>query len=788
MIINDGGAEGHPTRPLLRPRAGGNPDYWHHRETGLKHLEGGRIDDAVRSFSLAARLEPALPEALWNLGKALQQARRYEAARRVYTGLISLERKSEAVAAALESLPPAPPERPDFIPGQILRSLTTNTAWEIERVLKGGYGTVCVVRDQNDGLLYALKTLQAHYLWSDEDRRRFLREAATWVSLGLHPHVVSAHWIERIEGFLFIVLEYVEGDNLAAALSRGHFGLTQAIDLGLQFCDGMAYAHRTLKIVHRDIKPANCMLTRSGTLKITDFGLARPTESALENVDLDLVIRTFSGDSTTPLGTDRYRAPEQQCGAGIPLSFQTDVYAFGIVLFEALTGDKPEIGYAAKECMTGSPGARNLPKELFTLLLSCVEHDVALRPSNFMVVRKALEDIYRRHTGRGAATLAVIPAMTMRDWQNKAAAFQMLEFFDKALECYDRALSLRPRNSSLLKGKAGTLLGLQQYQQAFECCERGLQSAPDDSGLWNNRGLAMLRLGHKEGALSCFDTALRRAPGDGLIWRNRGETLYLLGRSTEALASYDRALSIDKNDTGTLELKGFALLSLDRFQEALDAFNQGITVAPRQPGLWKGSGIALHNLDRYSDAILSYARAIEADPSDFELYRYEAQALNSAGDPKPAVIASERGLSLKPGDSELWKAKGVALFLLGETERALETFLTGHQLAPKDSEFYKNIGGALIECGQFREAISWLNRGLELAPDDPYLWRNKGVALYRLGEHAQALTCFDRGLQLFPEDPTLREGRELASHALRESRAKTAPTVYLGIGTDPRPR
>jgi serine/threonine protein kinase len=188
--------------------------------------------------------------------------------------------------------------------GQVLHSSTTGHTYEVLEVKKGGFGAVYIVRKEDSGELYAPKTFQARYLWSDEDRERFEREAITWVMLDHHPNIVTARWVERIEGSPCLVLEYVHGGDLAQLLQKGSLPVERALELALQFCDGMAYAHHKLGIVRRDVKPSNCLLAKNGPLKVTDFGLARTfgqaQEEALGLSGLGLGVKT---QYTMPLGT-----------------------------------------------------------------------------------------------------------------------------------------------------------------------------------------------------------------------------------------------------------------------------------------------------------------------------------------------------------------------------------------------------------------------------------------------------------------------------------------------------
>src|SRR5436190_2737757 len=233
-----------------------------------------------------------------------------------------------------------PPGRGDFEVGQVLDGQFG--PYEVVDVMFGGVGVVYVVRRGGEGFLSALKTFQARYLWSAEDRDRFEREALTWMRLDRHPNVVAAHWLEHIEGFPCLMLDYVDGIDLSELLAQDPLHGGTALGLALQFCDGMDYAHRKLGIVQRDIKPANCLIAKGGVLKVTDFGLARGFGRAG-----DVSGAHTATYETTTAGTIPYMAPEQ-FEAGAALDTRTDIHAFGVMLYEMLTGDRPASGLVAR--------------------------------------------------------------------------------------------------------------------------------------------------------------------------------------------------------------------------------------------------------------------------------------------------------------------------------------------------------------------------------------------------------------------------------------------------------
>jgi serine/threonine-protein kinase len=196
----------------------------------------------------------------------------------------------------------------------------------IRRLGAGGMAVVELADDMQLERRVAIKLLRERFLGDGEIRTRFVREARSAARLS-HPNVVRVFDAGEAEGRPFIVMEYVEGETLAAVRAgRRTLPPAEVVGLGIQACAGLQEAHEH-GLIHRDVKPQNLIVHRDGTLKIADFGIVRGDETTR---------LTHHG---TILGTAAYLAPEQ--AAGDDVSPSTDVYALGAVLYELLTGRPP---------------------------------------------------------------------------------------------------------------------------------------------------------------------------------------------------------------------------------------------------------------------------------------------------------------------------------------------------------------------------------------------------------------------------------------------------------------
>ena len=201
---------------------------------------------------------------------------------------------------------------------------------------KGGMGEVWRARDSKLGREVALKTLPEEFARDNDRLARFEREARVLAAIN-HPNIASIYGLEEHAGGRFIVLELVEGENLAERLARGPMPVEDAIRVGLQIATAVEAAHEK-GVVHRDLKPANIKVTRDGTVKVLDFGLAKALEvesrnSSISNSPTMSLAATANGQI---LGTAAYMSPEQARGTNV--DHRSDVWAFGCVLFEMLTG------------------------------------------------------------------------------------------------------------------------------------------------------------------------------------------------------------------------------------------------------------------------------------------------------------------------------------------------------------------------------------------------------------------------------------------------------------------
>jgi len=212
--------------------------------------------------------------------------------------------------------------------------------YEVLEILgEGAFGKVYKVMHRGWNTILAVKTLREEFVENKEYKKVFIKECQGWVNLGFHPVIVTCYYVRDLGGLPRLFLEYMEGGNLYKSLKEGNFKKwEEIIDLAIQCLDGLSFAHNK-GLIHRDIKPLNWLLTPGGDLKITDFGIASGLEGL--NVTGGDERPEFTTTSGGTVGTPAYMPPEQWDRSFGQTGPWSDIYAFGIMLYEMCCGRRP---------------------------------------------------------------------------------------------------------------------------------------------------------------------------------------------------------------------------------------------------------------------------------------------------------------------------------------------------------------------------------------------------------------------------------------------------------------
>lgn len=285
---------------------------------------------------------------------------------------------------------------------------------------EGGMGLVFRALDTHLDRAVAIKVLPAHALSDEEGRRRFVQEAKAASALN-HPNIITIYDINaaEVDGQLmdYIAMEYVPGQTLHSLIRRKGLELNEALRYAVQITDALAAAH-AVGIIHRDIKPANLMVTDQGLIKVLDFGLAKLAEGAkARDSDVTETIRlgTLLTSKGMVIGTAAYMSPEQARGSRIDA--RTDIFSFGAVLYEMVTGRRAFPGQSSissldavlhKEVASPSEISPSLPRDMERIINRCLRKDPEYRFQHMVDVKVALRELKEEsETGKLKPSVAV---------------------------------------------------------------------------------------------------------------------------------------------------------------------------------------------------------------------------------------------------------------------------------------------------------------------------------------------------------------------------------------------
>jgi eukaryotic-like serine/threonine-protein kinase len=580
----------------------------------------------------------------------------------------------------------------------------------VGKIGAGGMGEVFEARDTLLHRTVALKVLPAGKVADPERRARFLTEARTASSLN-HPFIVTIHDVVTTDdGAFCLVMERVRGRPLSEAIPAGGLPLETVLRFARQGADALAAAHAA-GIVHRDLKPGNVMVTDRGDIKVLDFGLAKLMPGAASAPDPTI---TSGGTQLGALlGTPDYMSPEQ--AKGEPVDHRTDIFSFGMLVFEMLSGRRPFGGadrIAALHALVSQPAPRvsamraGLPASIDRLVDRLLAKDRAERYQSFADV---LDDLRRIEAGESVSP-APRPATPA-----------------------ERAI-----------GRRGRSFGLAGLAVAAVLVGGFLIVSPR----WRGAGEPTAA----EAPLPVTAADFVRQ-GDRLLQRYDRD-----GHVDQAMTAYQSAVGLQPDHAPAFS--GLAIANWRRFRETRDriwlehAEGNARQAIQRDPLLASGHaalGLALTAGGALDDAATSLAEALKLDPTN-------ADAIRGLGD----LAARDRrfdeaerhyvaAIAARPDDPELPGVLGGLYYRLGRTDEASSAFERAVALADDNYIAHKNLGAVRHMQGRFADAAGSLQRAVELKPEAS-VYTNLGTLYYYQGLYPQAITALERSLALRAND------------------------------------
>jgi len=300
------------------------------------------------------------------------------------------------------------------------------------------------------------------------------------------------------------------------------------------------------------------------------------------------------------------------------------------------------------------------------------------------------------------------------DWLRKGDSFERKEEYDKAIECYDKALEIDPANANAWGAKGWALYELGKSDEAIKCYDKAIEIKPKAARFWNNKGVVFDDLEKFDEALRCYETAIDVRPNYEAAWCNKGNLLDGQGKHDEAIRCCDRAIQITPKNDYAWNQKGWSLLNLNKCIDALGCFEKAIEINPKFANSWTGKGLALYNLGRYNEAIDCFDTSIK----------------------------------ISPEVPYAWAGKGWSLSKLGSKGEALKCYDKAIDLDSEYARPWADKGEVLFDTGRFNESLECCDKSIEIYPEDDLAWDIKGKALQALGRHAEAEEAFAKAREL----------------------------------------
>lgn len=376
--------------------------------------------------------------------------------------------------------------------------------------LSSGMSEVFFCRDEFHGSYCVVKFPHP----SSKAQDVFIDECTGWLLVSGHPNIATALFSAAVETRPYLVIDYVAGaiaghSDLRSLLRLGRFSLDNVIDHSIQFCDGMIWAQQVVPgIVHRDIKPENILLEFSGALKIADWGLIAgelPEDSAGfvtvgdEHIPIPSSPReTLASDAA--VGTLPYMSPEQ-C-RGIPVSVASDIYAFGCVVYEMITGQPPFVrrkpaDYVHAHVHETPRPLEGVSRELSRIVHKCLEKNPAQRFANFAELQSALLPLSRAAPAKRLARLrAAAESYTTR--VERCIGLSKVGKQETALRMIEAIVKEFPNEPYGWFTKGNILGELTRHQEGIAALEKALELDPESPSILYNLGVRESVSGDKD--------------------------------------------------------------------------------------------------------------------------------------------------------------------------------------------------------------------------------------------------------------------------------------------------
>ncbi|HSO74017.1 MAG TPA: tetratricopeptide repeat protein, partial [Blastocatellia bacterium] len=607
-----------------------------------------------------------------------------------------------------------------------------------------------------------------------------------------HPNIVTVYEIGETDQHAYIVMEYVEGQSLRQLISRGLLSGTAVLDISLQICDALAEAHRQ-GVIHRDIKPENIVLTERGRVKLLDFGLAKAIQRSMPE-DSGRTVAENLTDSGVVMGTLSYMSPEQLRGQ--PLDHRTDMFSFGIVLSEMITGKLPFRGanpfeVAASILKEGPRKIEVVPDGLHgdvtRLVERLLEKDRVRRYPSFEVVKQTLESF---QLNLGEPTVGIGQSHGIE--QSHGIGRTSQEVFSHSRQKSPPTILVLPLET-VDSEEGGSFIGVGlAHAITTDLAKIGGLSVlskaagagrPDVTGrgareLARELGAKILLEGEiqRAGQMIGVMARLTDAETGRVIWGEqfRGDAADLFSIQDAVCESVAAELKLNVSaklrdeigrpattniDAFELYSKGRAFIERRDVKENIDfairMFEEALKLDPDFALAHAGLGEAYWRkyqakresvwIDR---AITASDHALMLDPNQAQVHISLGIIYHGTGKMDQAIGEFGRALELQPTSDEAYKWLGRCCQRKGDIECAVTYFQRAREIRPGYWENYNALGNCYYNFGRYRDAAEQFRRVITFQPDSSEGYKNLGGIYCLLGSYEDAVAMYKRGIDL----------------------------------------
>jgi non-specific serine/threonine protein kinase len=659
----------------------------------------------------------------------------------------------------------------------------------LEKIGEGGMGVVYKAEDTKLLRVVALKFLGEQFAFDEEAKARFFREARAASALN-HQNIITIYEIDEFEGKCFISMEFVEGKSIKGLIGQEALSVKKSLNIVMQVAEGLKAAHEK-GIVHRDLKSDNIMLTPDGKVKIADFGLAelKGAPSLTSQVSI--------------MGTLPYASPEQL--QGITIDERTDIFSFGVVLYEMITGRLPfwsEYEQATVYSILNEDPEpvtklnKEIPEELERIIGKTLQKRPKQRYQSMVEILADLRKVGEEYEPGARRKAPTTPSLAVLYFENLGEsrgddyfAAGMTEDIITDLSKIDKIKVLSRSDVVPYRGKTVSTKEIGRNLNVDYILEGSIRKADsrlritaqltrvsDGFHVWAERfdrelkdvfevqsdvsqnvasalkiklTVSQIQRIEKKPTISikAYDYYLR---GRDYYWRLGKEDLEI------AIQMYKKALEVDPQyalayaglaDVYVYKYEAYYDRSVHLLNQAEEASKRALALDYDLPEAHRALGRVYKERKNNHEAISEFKKAIELKPDYLEAYRTLGWIYEEMRNCDEAITYAEKALEIRSSDRESYRLLGIAYFDKKEYHQAEQMFFKAIEVAPDYAQAYYDIGNTYQKQGKFDQAMEMYQKCIK-AGGDPNVYLDMGWIYLFKGDFEKAITSFKKYIEI----------------------------------------